>query len=163
MIGGGEIENMNMMNRRVPTGNRHNFPGNHGGMNINMQGYFPGMNFPNMQINHQQQQQQQAQRPFSREELMLAHAGVFFQLYHTLCCCSFISNSLPNLIVEMEASQMLRACVRELELQHALQKAREDQLRSQFESRFSDSRRASTNSDTSEGLSSLAFDSRANR
>ena len=58
---------------------------------------------------------------------------------------------------------MLRARVRELELQLALQKAREDRLRSQFESRFSDSRRASTNSDTSEGLSSLAFDSRANR
>ena len=74
MMGGGEMENM--MNRRVPTGNRQNFPGNHGGMNMNMQGYFPGMNFPNMQMNDQQQQHQ-AQRPFSREELMLAHAGVF--------------------------------------------------------------------------------------
>mmetsp|Transcript_38220 Transcript_38220/g.85972 ORF Transcript_38220/g.85972 Transcript_38220/m.85972 type:complete len:412 (-) Transcript_38220:88-1323(-) len=133
IMGGGEMENV--MNRRGNRGLSQNFPGNHGGMNMNMQSFFQGMNFPNMQMNDQQQRHQ-SQRPFSREELMLAHA------------------------VEMEASQMLRARVRELELQLALQKAREDRLRSQIESRFSDSRRGSTNSDTSEGFSSLAFASK---
>ena len=75
MMGSGDMENM--MNRRGNRGLSQNFTG---GMNMNMQNYFPGgMNFPNMQMNtnDQQQHQNQGQRPFSREELMLAHAGVF--------------------------------------------------------------------------------------
>jgi len=81
-------------------------------INMNMmQGFPPGMGVPGQQqsYEHHQQQQQQQQWNCSPQEFMLAHA------------------------LEIEASQMLRSRVRELELQLTLQKAREDRIKAQFQ------------------------------